>query len=54
MKFDVTFHRREDGVIPAHTDAFTGPPLGSALSDDNVARDRPLTAEEFHSQTSAG
>ena len=41
-------------VVLAHADADAGVPTGAALTDDDIARDGDLAAEELHAEALAG
>jgi hypothetical protein len=43
----------EDRVILAHAHALARPPLGAALTHDDVARDHGLAAEFLHAKAPA-
>lgn len=44
---------REQRVILTHTDIAARVGTGSALADNNIARDNSFTAEFFHAKTAA-
>src|SRR5690606_13883510 len=50
---DAALGNRIDGVITAHHDAFARPPLGAALTHDDVARNGGLTTKELHAKATS-
>ena len=44
----------EDRVILAHADALARPPLGAALTHDDVSGNRMLAAEELDAKPTSG
>ena len=53
VKPHVAIDQRENRVIAAKTHVFAGMPLGSALTDDDIARDNFFAAELLHTATLA-
>ena len=47
----LAFDGREDGVVAAHADASAREPFGAALTNDDVARNGRLAAEQLYAQT---
>ena len=45
------FNKGENGMVDAHADAGARMPLGSALADDDVARNRSLAAKLLDAKT---
>src|SRR5207302_9747663 len=50
IEADVAVDQRENGVIAAESDIFTGQKFRPALADDDVAGDNQLAAKSFHTE----
>ena len=53
MELHIAVDGCKDGVIPAHANAFAGPHLGAALTQDDVAGNDGFTAIFLDAETTA-
>ena len=53
VKGYLAFGCGENGVVAAHANALTRPPLGATLAHDDIARNGRLATKQFHAKTAA-